>query len=317
MDQAIPSSLLRHPESGYFDVKNESAASAVSWSAVAGGAFVAAAMALIMVALGAGFGLSAVSPWAGAGASAATIGAATVIWLVLMQVIPAALGGYVAGRLRTKWVDVHTDEVFFRDTAHGLMVWAVAVVIGAGLLASAAGSLIGATARAGGQAVAAAGAGVAATGSGGNAYFVDSLFRRDRPAASGDNTSPAPAAMANDTLARGTDPNANAEAARIFAYGLASGDFPVADRTYLTQMIVSRTGLSQADAERRLGSVLAQAAQAKAGAQEKADQARRAAAHSAFWTFFALLFGAFAASYAATIGGRQRDKVKPGTLATT
>ena len=96
--------------------RNEAHASGVSWPAVIAGAFVAAALSLCLLALGTGLGLSAVSPWSGEGASASTIGAAGIVWLIIMQVIAAAMGGYLAGRLRTKWTGVHTDEVFFRDT---------------------------------------------------------------------------------------------------------------------------------------------------------------------------------------------------------
>src|SRR3954467_14436192 len=122
---------------------NEARASAVSWAAVLAGAFVGAALSVTLLALGAGLGFSAMSPWANAGASAATIGVAAIVWMILMHAISSALGGYLAGRLRTKWVDVHTDEVFFRDTAHGFLSWAVGVVIGAAFLASAAASLLG------------------------------------------------------------------------------------------------------------------------------------------------------------------------------
>ena len=122
------------------DLRNsaESPASGVSWGAVIGGALVAASMALILSFLGVGLGLSSISPWSGSGASAATIGVATIIWLIATQAIAAGLGGYIAGRLRTKWTNVHTDEIYFRDTAHGFLVWAVGVVVTATFLASAA-----------------------------------------------------------------------------------------------------------------------------------------------------------------------------------
>ena len=339
MDNAIPASVLKHPDAGYYGAKNESVLSGVSWAAVAGGAFVAAAMALILLALGAGLGLTSVSPWAGMGASAATIGVATIVWIVLMQVISSSLGGYVAGRLRTKWVDVHTDEVFFRDTAHGFLVWAVGLVIGAALLGSAAKSLVGAAAEVGGSAVATAVTATAAAGGGaaagnalqgrgatdGNAYFVDTLFRNDRgadanttagtpadttiPNTNGTSTTGTMSTAPTASFMRGADAGTRAEVTRIFANGLTSAEFPAADRTYLVQLVAQRTGLSQAEADRRVTNVLSQAQQAKVKAQEAADQARKAAAHLAFWTFFALLCGAFAASYSATIGGRQRDGV--------
>jgi hypothetical protein len=310
----------------------ESSLSAVSWAAVAGGGFVAAALALILVALGAGFGFSAVSPWAGIGASAKAIGVAAIAWIVFMQVASSALGGYVAGRLRTKWVGVHTDEVYFRDTAHGFLVWAVGLVIGAALLGSAAKSLVGTAAEVGAGAAATAATATAAVGGGaaanamqggglgradGNAYFVDTLFRNDRAGGVGADTTgagasatgAAPSNASGGSTSQGADANTRAEVSRIFANALTGTEFPAADKTYLTQLVSQRTGFSQADADRRVSTVISQAQQAKVKAQEAADEARKAATHLAFWTFFALLCGAFAASFAATIGGRHRDNV--------
>ena len=97
----------------------------MSWGAVIAGAFVAAALSLIMLALGVGLGLSAVSPWSNVGASASTVGTVSIIWLIFMQIIASSMGGYLAGRLRTRWQSIHNDEVHFRDTANGLVAWAV------------------------------------------------------------------------------------------------------------------------------------------------------------------------------------------------
>ena len=121
----------------------ESHASGVSWAAVIGGAFVTAAFALVLIILGIGFGLSWVSPWSGAGASSKAIGAAAIIWLIATQAIASGLGGYLVGRLRRRWPTVHTHEVYFRDTAHGILVWAVAVVITAAFLGSAVSLIVG------------------------------------------------------------------------------------------------------------------------------------------------------------------------------
>ena len=108
--------LTRPQQSGFVDstVKNEASSSGISWAAVIGGAFVGAAISLILLALGTGIGLSSVSAWSNAGASAATIGGAAIVWLIVSQIIASAMGGYLAGRLRTKWVNIHTDEVYFR-----------------------------------------------------------------------------------------------------------------------------------------------------------------------------------------------------------
>lgn len=119
-----------------------SAASAVSWGSIAAGAAAGASLSLILLILGVGLGLSSISPWARDGISAASFGVSTIIWLTVTQLLSSALGGYLAGRLRTKWMDTDTDEVFFRDTAHGFLAWAVALLATAALLTSIIGSIL-------------------------------------------------------------------------------------------------------------------------------------------------------------------------------
>ena len=189
------------------------------------------------------------------------------------------MGGYLAGRLRTRWATIHTHEVYFRDTAHGFLVWAVALVITASFLAAAAASMVGGTAQ---QAASTQAEGRSFDP---DAYFVDSLFRSDHPSPD-----------RNDASVR-------AEVGGIFANALRQKEIPAADKTYLAQLVTAKTGLQQADSEKRLSDVFAEA-------REAADAARKAAAHLLLWLFIALLIGAFCASYAATIGGRQRDNVR-------
>src|SRR6202023_2740477 len=143
MEQRPPSSSPRAQTGGEPLGRNEAHSSGVSWAAVIAGASVAAALSLALLALGTGIGFSAVSPWANVGASASRIGRTAIIWLILMQLIASSAGGYLAGRLRTKWVNVHTHEVYFRDTAHGFLAWAVGLVITAAFLTSAATAMIG------------------------------------------------------------------------------------------------------------------------------------------------------------------------------
>ena len=97
------------------------AASAISWAAVIAGAVAAVAITLLLVALGAGIGLSSVSPWSSSNPSSTTFTLLAAVWLIIVQWLSSGLGGYLAGRLRTKWTTLHTDEVFFRDTAHGFL----------------------------------------------------------------------------------------------------------------------------------------------------------------------------------------------------
>jgi len=131
---AVPPSAVARPAA---EAHNESAQSSISWSAVIAGAVVSAALALILLILCVGLNLTTVSPWVHH-ASGTMLGVATIIAAILIQLIASAIGGYIAGRLRTKWVQVHDDEVYFRDTAHGFIVWALATVVSAAFLTSAA-----------------------------------------------------------------------------------------------------------------------------------------------------------------------------------
>jgi hypothetical protein len=256
-------------------------------------------MSLILLSLGAGLGFAAVSPLSGSGASAASFAVGAAIWLIVVQWLSSALGGYLTGRLRTKWVGTHNHEVFFRDTAHGFLSWALATVFVTVILASGAASMVSGGARALSGVVSGAAQGAAAGGAGAAAqsgpsdptgYLVDTLFRSDHP-----------------------DANANSadvkqEATRILATSLANGSMAPADKTYLAQLVAARTGVSQQDAEKRIDDMTAQAKAAEQKIRDAADAARKAAAKLAFYTFFALLIGAFIASVAGALGGHERDE---------
>lgn len=309
------------------DVEASGAASSgVSWGAILAGAFAAAALSFILVILGFGLGFSSVSPWSGSGLSAQTIGYSTVAWITFTQIAASAIGGYIAGRLRVKWSNVHTDEVYFRDTAHGFLAWAVASLATAALLSSAIGSVLSGGAKVAGSAGAAVvatgaagGAAMAADGNadGSSAYFIDSLFRpapaqTGAPAAPGPDATPAVAPLA-DGRDMAVTPGQRAEVTRIFANALRTGTLPDADKTYVAQLLAKRTGVSQADAEKRVSDTYAtykkNVDDATVKAKEAADSARKAAAYGSLWMFVALLCGAFIASFSATYGGRLRDRV--------
>jgi hypothetical protein len=290
----------------------------VSWGAVLAGAAAASALSFILLILGVGLGLSSVSPWS---FNATGIGVSTIVWLAFMQLAASGIGGYMAGRLRVKWSSIHTDEVHFRDTAHGLLAWAVATLITVAVMAGGTRAVLSGAIDAGsGMAAAvapatAAGAGAAGAkaGEGGGSanpldYFSDMLLRAAPAAvpAAAAGTPAMPAATAGTSVA-----DQRVEIGRIFATGLSTGSLAADDRAYLGQVVASRTGLTQAEAEARVDVVYARAAKAaadaKARAQLAADTARKAGAHTALWMFVALLIGAFIASLAATFGGRQRD----------
>lgn len=264
---------------------SEANASGVSWSAVAGGAVVAASLALILIVLGVGLGLSSISPWSGTGASAKAIGFATIIWLIATQIIASGLGGYLAGRLRTRWSTLHSDEVYFRDTAHGFLAWAVAVIIAATFFGSVVSSILG-----GGAKIASTAATAELTsargpeGSAAGGYLTDLILRPNKISAE-------------------SAPAVGPELGRILTQALHEGALSDSDRAYAARIAAAHTGLSQDEAEKRIDAVYTQGKVAL-------DTARSAAAKASLWTFVALLTGAFTASLAATIGGRQRDQVR-------
>ena len=260
----------------------EAKASGVSWAAVFAGAFATSALLLIMFAIGAGFGLAAASPWPNVGISATAASWAAIIWLIVSWIVAASIGGYLAGRLRVKWSAVHTDEVFFRDTAHGFLAWAVGLVMTAAFVSSLATFMSGsAVAGATPSPTSTTAAGTTAA----NNYFVDMLFRSERVAAE-----------PNDAALR-------SEAGLILAHSVANGGVSAADRTYLTQLVSARTGLNAQEADQRVS-------QATDAALQAADTARKDVAHVLLWLALALLIGAFCASYSATMGGRLRDNLR-------
>lgn len=290
---------------------------AVSWPAVFAGAAGAAALSLILLILGTGLGMASVSPWAQQGIGAATFGVSTILWISFTQLVASGMGGYLAGRLRTRWAGTQADEVYFRDTAHGFLAWAVATLATATLLTSVIGAIVGTGVNAGAT-VAASGAGAAGAAvsqvadkadgeSDGGAdldYFVGSLFRTDAAASTAGApgvlmVNPSPAAMA-------------AEASGIFLTALKSGALPPEDASYLGQQVALRTGISAQDAQKRVTDAFARlqikAREAETAAREAADKARKATAYGSLWLFVSLLIGAFFASLAATFGGRQRDR---------
>ncbi|MBB5190129.1 hypothetical protein HNQ50_000839 [Silvimonas terrae] len=296
-----------HIAPGLANTTSHSLTSGLSWSAILAGAAAAAALAFILVILGFGLGLSAISPWTNTGVTASTIGISTVIWLALTQIAASGLGGYLAGRLRNSWVDIHVDEVYFRDTAHGMLTWAIATLVTATLLASAIGTVLSGGAEAGAGALRAATTGVAAgasqmatpgpnAGNAANSYFVDLLFRSNQ----------APA----DTQA--ADASSRAEATRILANGLRTGTLDAQDKQYLASVVARQTGLDQATAQTRVNQTYERLTrtvnEATESARAAADKARKATAYSALWMFVALLCGAFFASFFATVGGKHRDR---------
>ena len=280
---------------------NARTGSAASWPAIFAGAFVASSVSLVLIALGSGLGFAVISPWPGHGVTATTFAITTAIWLIVMQWVSSLFGGYITGRLRTRWIGTHTHEVFFRDTAHGFVTWAVATVLVAAVAGTSAFSAIGsgfhavAGAASSGAAEAARGA-VAGTSAQPNsrwdAYGVDKLFRSTGGSASTGQPS--------------SDPRI--EAAHIVANTWSSGGVSDADRSYLAELVAARTGVSQADAQKRVDEFIAGAQDAETKVKAEADSARKVAAEAAIYMALSMLVGAFIASVAAALGGRLRDE---------
>jgi len=277
----------------------ESSSTAVSWGPIIAGAFAASTLTFILMLLGSGLGLSMVSPWSGSGASITTFAVSTAIWLVIVQWLSSGVGGYLAGRLRTKWVGIHTDEVYFRDTAHGFLAWALATLLVVGVLGSALSAAVGTGVQAvsTGASGAALGASAGASANAGGtdnatSYLVDSLFRP---------------ADATKLATANPDGDAAAQASRILIASAAADEISADDKTYLSQLVAARTGLSEADAKARVDALVAKVEDAKVKAKQVADTARKGSATFALLGALSLVIGAFIASAAAALGGRQRD----------
>jgi hypothetical protein len=292
------------------EVVEEGPFSAVSWAAVLAGGLAAAALALFLLALGAGIGLSVVSPWGDARVSTSHAALGAGIYLVLAAIMSSAIGGYLAGRLRRRWRGVDEHEVYFRDTAHGLLAWAFATVLSAGLLASAGTAMIGMPA-----------AGIT-TGSAMRGFdvapFVDRLLRPAlnraaaatpapaQPGNTGAGTAPPEMTQVRPVIGGAALVETRATLGRLLLSSLADTNprdadgLTVEDRTYMSQIVTAATGLSAADADRRVSEVTQHMRNA-------ADTARRATRNLTLWLAGSLLFGAFAASLAALEGGGLRD----------
>jgi hypothetical protein len=257
----------------------EPSVSGVSWGAVLAGAAASCALTLLLLSFGIGMGFSVVSPWGQSGGSTTSFEIGTGLYFIVMAMISSAVGGYIAGRLRNKWVGIQVEEVGFRDTAHGYLAWAVASVLGAMLLASPASSLIGAATSGATQAAVSSNQSSPVDG------YVDELLRSDNPSA--------------QTQANPSD--TRAELARLFAASFRKdGDLSSPDQQYVAKVVAARTGLSQPDAQKRVTDVINQA-------KADLDRARKAAAHIAIWLALSLFVGAFSAAAAAWEGGGTRD----------
>lgn len=290
--------------------------SAVAWCAVFAGAVASAALSLILLLLGAGFGLTLASPWLSEGVSSTSFGVSSIVSITLISVAASALGGYIAGRLRTRWLNTDNDEVYFRDTAHGFLSWAVATLGTAALLTSVISGIMGSGVKASG-AIAGGAADVAASGvaatlmadnNDGNTtltYLLDSLLRKDPSITAADNsqqhttlenfvdgeftTESAPSPQANDNTPGMQSESVKGELMHIFVHAVATDSLPQNDVQYAGQLVAQETGIDQPAAEKRVTDSFIMLREkldkAEAATLAAADKARELSAYTSLWLF--------------------------------
>jgi hypothetical protein len=312
----------------------------VDWPAIIAGIVLASGISLVLLTFGSAIGLSMTDFRAGEGVSPIWIAIAAGSWLLWVQISSFMAGGYLTGRLRKRHGDATEDEVDVRDGAHGLLVWAGALLIGALVAVSGLGAAATAIGSAASTLTTAAAnvAGEAADSSADpTAYFVDTLFRpapvtteapateapaatTEAPAAGAEapaatappSTPPAtPATAPAAATAATTSPDTSAvraEAARIFAASAVSGEVSTDDRAYLAQVVATNTGLSDEEAGARVDQVMTALDNARTEAAETAEAARKTGVLAAFLTAASLLVSAAGAFWAAQKGGQHRDQ---------
>jgi hypothetical protein len=300
-------------------VATTSALRALEWAPVIGGAIAAAAISFVLLTFGAAIGLTMTSPWPNAGVSAVTIAIVVGLWAMLVQAGSFAAGGYLAGRLRTAPLDSTVPEGQFRDGAHGFLAWGLGVVFGAALLGLTGLSALKTTAQSTAMVAGGAASGAAAKGTenalatGPVDYAVDYVFRPGPETAppSGGTTpeqAPAPAMSRTSNATQSPSPEDRAEVARIFTQTIRNQELTGRERDYLTHVVVRRTGMPQADAQKRVDEAVNEAKNLEIKAREAADKARKAALIAGFLAAASLLLSAAAASAGASLGGRHRDE---------
>jgi hypothetical protein len=274
----------------------------VEWGAVLAGAALAAALSFVLLTFGTAIGLSATSPWPNTGLSVRVIASLAVFWAIAQQIGAAMAGGYVAGRMRSRWHETTQHEVEFRDGLHGGLVWAVGILIGAALFMATAGAAARTAAEVAGKAASS----LAASTSDPMDAVLDTLLRPQSLAQAIPPTQPTttPGSTSRVRAAGQPGDDTRGEISRILAASVASGSLSDQNRTYLTQLIAQRTGISQQEAEKRVNDAVIAARQA-------ADKARRTAVLAGFVTSAGLVLSLGAAWWAAMKGGQHRDNSVP------
>jgi uncharacterized membrane protein YoaK (UPF0700 family) len=272
----------------------------VDWTAIFAGAVLASAISFVLFTFGAGLGLSLTSPYPGESVSIVAFAIALGLWVLWVSVSSFIAGAYLTGRLRRRIGDATEHEVEVRDAAHGLLVWAVSVLLGALIAAWVTGGVASKTADvASGVATGASAAAAQQVTEQADPtiYWTDTLFRPGTAAGA------APAATSE-----GATDQSRQTAGRILSSRITGGKLADDDRAYLTRLVMDSTGLSEADAGARVDAATAGVSQAKAEAQRLADKARKFGILITFLTAASLAVGAAASWWAAIVGGQHRDR---------
>ena len=263
----------------------------VDWPAIIAGIVLASAISVVFISFGSAIGLNFLDFNAREGASPIFVAIVAASWFLWVQVSSFMAGGYLTGRLRRRYHDASEHESDVRDGAHGLLVWAGAVVLGTALAISGIGAAVNTAGSALSTATEAASnlAGGAAEAVDPNAYFIDTLFRSQQP-------------PANSETAR-------AEAGRIFTQAaLGDGTVVEEDRAYLASVVAANTGITPEEANARVDQVIGNVEQARQDALETARTARNTGILGAFLLAASLLVSAIGAFWAAQKGGNHRDE---------
>jgi len=272
----------------------------VDWPAIIAGTVLATAISFVLLTFGSALGLSLTSAYKGQGISLTGFAIAAALWLLWVQISSFTAGGYLAGRLRRRKHDATEEESDIRDGSHGLIVWAVGILIGAMIAVSGVTSALStatsavstvASGAAAGAAGAAANSGAADLANPTN-LWIDRALRSNTPT---NNAQVSPA----DT---------RAEIGRILLSSTTSGTLDDADKQYLVSTVAARSGVDQAEAAKRVDALWAQTQDAAAKARQAAESARKISMVAAFMTAASFLISAAAAYFGAVMGGNHRDK---------
>ena len=281
----------------------------VEWGPILAGAIAASALSFLLLTFGSAIGLSLTSPWPNSGVRLWVVALAVGWWAVAVQIASFAAGGYLAGRMRSRWAE-SIEESEFRDSAHGFMVWAVGVLFGGLLLAFTGGAALKTATQSAAMIVggASSGAANALSQSGPIDYAVDLLLRAEPTPGTPPSAAPRQAQPGPVAGTQRDDQALRSEVGRIFAATIQNREFSGRDRNYLVRVIQARTGLPEADAQNRVDAAVNEARDLEIKAREQADKARRAAIVTGFIAAASLLISLVAACYFAGIGGRHRNE---------